>query len=914
MQVGWTRSTGKILSSSLSRNLSLCLRRNHNNVFESGDYTDTTPKLHGPARSHSLNLRSLVEGGDFRMAEAVREQLISSGKPITPDKIYVEAARNEMLNSPSYEIPFENWLRLCPSKAENEAGESIFKDLIGLMKEYPNQRLPCIHKFGMIVGSKGYVELVQKEILPLVWEFGGEERLRMTDEIRYEMLPKKLPDTIEQEEGVSLFEDDENAEYLVSSLSQGDGTFLGIVGHLHEAVKDGKYAEAKMLVQELHSVHYRIPEHMVFEQAAQMALRVNESIEEVVSDFTLFFSLVPPLHLHPVTYHTSKPFMRTMTAILHRPFVQSEVLQAFSLILSSKGYASLVSSLVLPPILRYSQLEESKRFLRDYEELNTKYLRERAEEGDQNRSTQRLPLDTGLLISFRAIREPAIRAFADAGYLDAALDLLPSKASPDVKITQYTYSRLLHRMRQKLSTISELKVRRKLQAKMEDVQQRHDSLALLRGGLSTKRDEAALVAQMNSSSVSRPDAAVPDFEDIAGKDVVHTIRQVKAAFPFYRPGIENRSLPLPATLIDLITQLSSESSRPHLLALLRQRALSSTYPAASLWLFSEMVFLWRNAEYAKVVELYERWFWCVGVPREEVLNLVHFTTLEHFESDTKRPEGKLKLYPTKAHIALVWQSLAMLATTKPKLVRLYKKLVAFGKGTSGLNGDGDSLDASWAAPSSDADPVLTSILNKQAASKSTVAIGRSLPLVGLGFTHPGSPYFYSPSQKRSTSTSTSEVTLDEVDSCPVPLEAFTPFIRLLSRKEKDATIAATVLRDMLSIGLQPSIHHFTELATVYAAKREKGRALRLLAGLETANPVGESPSSTGGNRLPAPDFIMYVAIMRAFISARDMEGVRKVDGRMRDRFGEDTVERWKEDNEFLRGVYRDWETCEKRKN
>ncbi|EEB99087.1 hypothetical protein MPER_01295, partial [Moniliophthora perniciosa FA553] len=263
-------------------------------------------------------------------------------------------------------------------------------------------------------------------------------------------------------------------------------------------------------------------------------------------------------------------------------------------------------------------------------------------------------------------------------------------------------------MKQKLPTISEPRAQRKLQTKIDDVQHRHDSIALLRGGWSAKRDEAALVAQMTSSPVSRPDVTAPEFEDIAVKDVIRAIRQVKAAFPFYRPGLENRSLPLPTTLIDLIAQLSSEFSRPRLIALLRQRALSSTYPAASLWLFSEMVFLWRNAEYAKVVELFAKWFWFVGVPREEVLKLVQSnrqdTPLEHFESDMWQPEGKSKLYPTKAHTALVWQSLAMLASSKPKLFRLYRKLVGFGKGTSSSNGDGDSLDASWTTPSSDADP------------------------------------------------------------------------------------------------------------------------------------------------------------------------------------------------------------------
>ncbi|KAK7034546.1 hypothetical protein VNI00_012393 [Paramarasmius palmivorus] len=882
-------------------------------------------KTFGKAAEHNALkiLRSLVEGGDFSMASAVREQLISSGRPITPDSVYAQAARNELTTPTSSPIQFENWLRLCPSRSESEPVDTTFKEIIDFLKGSPRERMPWVRSFGMIAASKGYTEIVQKEILPLVWEYGDEEKWSVTNDIRYEMLPKSLPDTVGKDEN-DLFEDDGNAEYSTHPQEHDNLSFIGVMQQLHKVVDDRKYEEAKMLVRELNAVGYRIPESMVFEKAAIMAVSMNKTVEDIVPDFTHFLSLVPPLHRRQREF-ASVPFIKTIQTVARRPFFQIQLLQAAALILSSKGYGPLTASLLLPPILRYSDPSDSIRFLNEYETLSIKYIKDRYSAETYTAASLRRfrrPLDLELRLTLRAVREPAIRALADAGYLDVALGLLPSgQSSVKFKLTQYAYSRLRHRMKQQLSTINDPALRQELQGKIDHVQSLHDTKAIARRAPNMVGDKEKTQERRN-----------PRVEDL-----VRSVRQAKAYFPFHRSHSKTMPLPQSELLVDLITSLQSESThhdglastrpRPRLLALLRRRALSSTYPAASLWLFSEMVYLWRNAEYARVVQLYAKWFWCIGVPRRNVFMVLRSEgeiSYDDLEPDTKQKE-KCKLYPTKAHNALVWQSLAMLAPNKLELLALYRKLVTFGRETLKENeeeGGEARLNASWPRPSPEADPVLDAVFDSasqqldisiQAASRT-----RSMPLVGLGFTHPGSPYFYAPhhtlhrhAAHASEPTFTPyEGPLQEVDPCPIAPEAFTPFIRLFSRGKgaRRTSMAAGVLRDMITVGLQPTIHHFGELATVYAVRRKnKGRALKILEGLEAANPIGEDGNITGTSRLPAPDVVTYVALMRAFLTSGDLESVKEVDDRMHRRFGDNVLKIWKECNGSLKEVYSDWE-------
>ncbi|KAL0571601.1 hypothetical protein V5O48_010365 [Marasmius crinis-equi] len=601
---------------------------------------------------------------------------------------------------------------------------------------------------------------------------------------------------------------------------------------------------------------------------------------------------------------STMPFLETIHRIIHD---HRTLLKRLALVLASKGYAPLLSPLLLPTILRMNQPEPARLFLREYERLDEKYQWERPPGVSELRL---VAPEMRVAISLKAIRESAVRVLTDLGQLDFAFGLISSDDTREIRLNRRTYGHLLAALEKRRAylvgqDVFSSKKLTKLDALMTKVQLMFDEAsdqALPLAGLET---QMPLVHTITTTT-----------------QLVEAIRLVKAALPFNTGLRENKRRLDGPTIVQILAVLSSPetvlandsgyrehvaASRPNLLRLLRRRALLSTERSTKIWLFSEMVHLWHLRRYEEIIKLFEVHFWCYGVPIIEIARIANAMPdpWDHrWARDLFRgiPEKgilpKPKFYPTAYHhTSIVWQSLVMThEDNKGKIASLYRTMVqyagAYQEASKQLHEDSEEseLDAPYKAPIG---------LDSDSDSFAFPIISQENPLICV--------------------------------------ENFTPFIRQLSaggsrpdlqRSDLDPT---QIMRDMMNLKMRPTIHQFTELARRYVLNSDGPRALKILDHLEvinfqepplrTADDTAANPSRARDSSLPEPDIICYIALMRAFLRMNDLEGVEEVDRRLKIRYGSleellaglekrKQTERVKEDVITINEVYRDWELLE----
>ncbi|KAF9254427.1 hypothetical protein L218DRAFT_951571 [Marasmius fiardii PR-910] len=761
-----------------------------------------------------------------------------------------------------------------------------------------------------MLASKGYAGFAKEHLLPLIKEYGDSDMVR---NVKFELLPKTLPSlTSPEASDVFEFEDEQYSVEYPHHLVQGDRA--DAISRLHQCIASDNFDEAKTILSELESVNYPIPPHPVFERGARIFLKLHREDRKIRRDsFLLFFSHVPPLHMQPS--NLSIPFYDTIHTILHH---HGYLLMPIALVLSSKGYASILSPLLLPTILRVNPAEIAKEFLEKYEKLNEAYHRETKVDGDY--VNQHVPPEMRAMLSKKSIRECAIRSLAVIGHLEFAVDLVATM-NQDLPLSQHTYGFLLTHLKHRRSvlvekaTVSSRKLT-KVNGFISTVQRMYDEASY--GDVAVSMESSPPLDQEVSSVITR--------ELTTTTDLANAIRRAKAGLPFNkgRPG-ERRRLPKQVVFLQVISALSSSDvvlttpfgtqetvafSRPNLLRLLRRRAHLSTYVPSKMWFFMEMVYLWRSGRYEDVIDLFSATFWCFGVPIEEIIHIMRSEVdqrdpkLLHLFFKGNPAKGilpKTKLYPSSEQTSLVWQSLVLLNSgDKARVVALYKKLNAFAQAyhdaSKQLHAEAETIDSSLDLPY------------------------RLFPGVNV-------------------ESDTSSSTLVSLEHPLISAEAYTPFLAQLSPGLKRPTLRSSdlspsqIIRDMLRLGLRPTVYHFTELARGYALVGERVKALKVLDHLETAHPCragtiqeedGEQTSVVAkkgsASGLPPPDIVIYIALMRSFIMAGDLEGIAEVDMKMRSRYGSledmrarneiEKVESVKKNLRYLEEVYQDWHTLE----
>ncbi|KAG6896393.1 hypothetical protein C0992_008602 [Termitomyces sp. T32_za158] len=279
---------------------------------------------------------------------------------------------------------------------------------------------------------------------------------------------------------------------------------------------------------------------------------------------------------------------------------------------------------------------------------------------------------------------------------------------------------------------------------------------------------------------------------------------------------------------ELVTFFSNylESGRTTAIYRLRKLVLGVNWPMGSVFLYAEMSYYLKNKLYLLVLQTYANYFYFSGVPEKEVVAAIYRldeTNRGHPAYSVKRTDSVRKWIPTESHTDLAWHALARAVHSGDDIENLYHRFLEYQFRIRTRD---------------DNTPEDTTYLR------------------------------FPPSVKK-----------------PIGTSVFTVFIsRLLDPQQ--ASRASEFLRDMNELGINPTIHHYTLLATFYVHAGDIQRALSVVNFMEQAHPV-ESPSpmqlcleTVHRQRpepgIPTPDFIFYTSLISALSELEYLEDAKVV--------------------------------------
>ncbi|KAF9446681.1 hypothetical protein P691DRAFT_673028 [Macrolepiota fuliginosa MF-IS2] len=421
------------------------------------------------------------------------------------------------------------------------------------------------------------------------------------------------------------------------------------------------------------------------------------------------------------------------------------------------------------------------------------------------------------------IRDHAVRYLAYSGKVEDAIALIQG-CSSNVQLSTYTYDKLLRTIRDIMNP-SYAKYISRIESLRDGVAgPSHQARAR---ALQADAEDAAMAAQLRTAAADAYTGTLPE-----------TLRYLKRAL---RKAEHN---PHPFIIADFLERYLA-TGRTRAPTLLLNLAINSSYHSTSIFVFAEMLYYRRMGQHHLMIQTFINHFYLSGVPREDVLRFYHEAQrLQSPSRDGEREEmaeptltrictfspshlPRGKAWPMKIHCNLVWHALVALTPTYPELQNLYTKLRAFFR--------------------------------------------RGGP------THPTAPHTHALLQPLLPPPSWHQ---------PIDYAAFTPFMRRFMRHSGPPG-GERIIRDMMELGVQPSVYHFTELAGYYARMGLVEPVMVLLDSLETSSGLlnrtpEPSTSNTGATvyTIPEPDLVFYISLMRGFIISKSVEGFEAVHKRL----------------------------------
>ena len=151
-------------------------------IFEDvmDDYTEVagesvTSDVSVCPNNSTQTLARLVNEGNYEEAERARAELVELGVPIPPSRIYEKAAQVVLRRSnlQSRLEAFTNWFSLIPEAHLSKP--RMFNETRRLIFLAPVTNMILIIRFAIICASKGYAEVVQMQVIPVVMRFTDPE-------------------------------------------------------------------------------------------------------------------------------------------------------------------------------------------------------------------------------------------------------------------------------------------------------------------------------------------------------------------------------------------------------------------------------------------------------------------------------------------------------------------------------------------------------------------------------------------------------------------------------------------------------------------------------------------------------------------------------------------------------------------
>ncbi|KAI9567485.1 hypothetical protein HD554DRAFT_968706 [Boletus coccyginus] len=271
--------------------------------------------------------------------------------------------------------------------------------------------------------------------------------------------------------------------------------------------------------------------------------------------------------------------------------------------------------------------------------------------------------------------------------------------------------------------------------------------------------------------------------------------------------------------------------------LLRSLAYRYSPKSASAWAITEMLHHRSRREPIHLLSVFLQHFHLVGVPRKTLLSLIRGTRgqqtrKEHVKRWVVGPcPMNEKLWPSAYHTALVWEAIVSLSpkTEKQRLYALLLSLVRRSKEED---------------PQRDGHGAL---------------------------------------QVRGADQAKLQLPPDTYDSAH-----FSPFVSLWARRSPAK--AASVLRDMVHLGIEPSVIQWSMIARGYAQHDDPLVALRILDRLEDMERGRDDDTWRGegeGRSSKPPDALLgvHTNVLRGFVVAGDVQHAREVERRLVERLG-----------------------------
>lgn len=422
----------------------------------------------------------------------------------------------------------------------------------------------------------------------------------------------------------------------------------------------------------------------------------------------------------------------------------------------------------------------------------------------------------GILI-LKDMHSLAVRTQAIEGRLKEAVGLLQAARNRGINISGFTYGMLLRRLR----------------------------------GAGDEQ-QYALVRQLAPTHVhDKFHASTPPLfaDELAqASTLASRLRALrKIIVPNSHVGIPHNELAL------FIHDYKEATGRDRAIALLRNRAFKHGHAPASDWAMAELLYHHHRNEHRLVLIVFKNFFHLVGVPADMVRFYIKVLS-PHRKARTKfrwvryipndfvlsiRYNLQAKLWPTPHHTALVWVALAWLNNHRT-LEKLYRRLLLqIHESRAPATALADSRSASSAIPSS----VVHDVSVKHDAEEDL------------------------------------DASLARTQSHVVDGAHFTPFLVAFTKRGQVGR-AIQLMADMMTLGIKPTVEHWTILAGSCARNGDARQVFRILDSMEADGAradMGDNPTII---RFPAPTLATYTNVMQSFVRARRLDDALNIKARI----------------------------------
>jgi hypothetical protein len=819
------------------------------------------------SQASAKKLVNLVEEGKYQLAEKFRVELLESGVEIQADNAY-EGAVEELIRNKGQGISLDlsNWFALLPN-AQNP-DQDAFRGIRQLLQASPTANLHLIIQFGMTCASKGYALILREEILPLVAQHAdGSAYAKFAKDA--EIQAREHQSDSEMMPPEAVFEDvSEDYTIVNSGSTPPPPSILNLITNNLPKVLPQPDPDDTMVFEDESDYDYvsyastspptSLPEiltQLVIDGLYDQAYRLLEEIRDV-GDVPIHHSAVyehaAEATLDPASTLTPEERLMRFTTWLslippvHLVQPPRQFLKIRQLIFRAPypdyrlaiRFATILASKGYGELIIPHAVPLIVRFAPG--NISRQFIRD-FEKADEEYWTMFNPEEATIMTkkTTNTLRGKAAVYLAYSSRFETAFSLLP-KPGDSFRLTSAIYDILLRSLRH-----AEYSAAAKFIPLVEDLRKQEIKQA---------EDTEVLVFRDNFGDLSPTNY---------GTDVGRAILYLRKALT------SKHNLPHPLILSNFFERYVSSTTKRKRRAIttLRNKALQSGGRSADTYLFAEMHYYRRIEQDDLVIKTFADHFHLIGVPQDDVMmhyqrisqhlkekyqneepstsSQLHKYELRQAEkhSQVNNPTGRFprdtpsfkvarrKYWPSHLHTTLVWHSLLNLTSSDAAVDHLYKKLVRIAT---------EHFDPSQVTP--DDNPVLPP-----------------------------------PSSTHNVSAS-----------------AFTPFIRRLMLGF-GSNRGAMVLSDMLKAGLEPTLHHFTELAGQYARLGDAPKALMILdrmeaaknasmnAGVEQASPATAfaSRDKPVGLSFPAPDVVLYTSLLRGFLISRNLRAIDEVDRRLK---------------------------------